>query len=56
LLACFFTETPVRLEAVAPDQVSGFTNFTVENGNLLMTPDRDNCPGVIILGAGLTQP
>jgi hypothetical protein len=56
LLACFFTETPVRLEVVAPDQVSGFTNFTVKNGNLLMTPDRDNCPGSIIIGAGLTQP
>ncbi len=56
LLACFFTETPVRLGPVAPDQVSGFTNFTVVGGNLLMTPDRGNVPGYVVLGAGLTQP
>jgi hypothetical protein len=54
LLAVYFTETPVRLEPVAPDQVSGFTNFTIVGGNLVMTPDRGNAPGYVILGAGLT--
>jgi hypothetical protein len=55
ILATFFTETPVRLEAVPPDQVSGFTIYSIVNGNLLMVPDRPNCPGTIIPGAGLTM-
>ena len=51
LSGCFL----FSVAAVPPDQVSGFTIFSVmETGNLLNTPDRGNCPGTIILGAALT--
>jgi hypothetical protein len=55
ILAVIFSATPVVVQALPADQESGFTSFTVmPNGNLLMYPDRPNCPAYVVLGAGLT--
>jgi hypothetical protein len=55
ILAVLFTATPPEVKAIPAGEESGFTSFTVmPSGNLLMLPDRPNCAGYVVLGAGLT--